>query len=63
MRLRPYVIGLAAGITAGLGLLTLVLKQPTALDFSPFLYTAAASLVLAAAAGAWHLIQVRRGRR
>ncbi|MFI6510056.1 hypothetical protein ACIBCT_20825 [Streptosporangium sp. NPDC050855] len=57
------MIGLAAGITAGLGVLTLILKQPATLDFSPFLYAAAVSLVLAAAAGAWHLIQVRRGRR
>ncbi|WP_326646607.1 hypothetical protein OG884_18420 [Streptosporangium sp. NBC_01755] len=63
MRLRPFVVGLAGGITAGLGVLVLRLMQPASLDFSPFVYVAVASLVLAAAAGVWHLILARWGRR
>ena len=63
MRLRPFMIGLAGGITASLGVLALRLMQPTSMDLSPFLYVAAASLVLAAAAGLWHLFLIWWGRR
>ncbi|MEV4181670.1 hypothetical protein AB0J28_09505 [Streptosporangium canum] len=65
MRLPAYVAALAsaATVTAAAGVLALYLMEPAELDWSPFVYVAAVSLVLAAAAGAVHLIQVRRTRR
>lgn len=56
------LIGLAAGITAGAGVLVLRLMQPVDWDLSPFLYVAAASVLLAAATGAHHLVERRRTR-
>ncbi|MEV0831484.1 MULTISPECIES: hypothetical protein [Streptosporangiaceae] len=63
MKLRPFVVGLVAGITAAAGVLAPLLMQPSGLGFSPFLYVAAASLALAAAAGAGHLVQQHRQRQ
>lgn len=56
------LVGLAGGITAAAGVLVLTVEQPTELDFSPFLYVAAASLALVAAAGAHHLVKRHRSR-
>lgn len=62
-RLTPRnLVGLAGGITAAAGVLVLTVEQPTELDFSPFLYVAAVALVVAAAAGAHHLVKRHRSR-
>ncbi|GAA4221433.1 hypothetical protein FHR32_005083 [Streptosporangium album] len=65
MRLPVFVVALASAVTvtATAGVVVLLLMEPADLGWSPFVYVAVASLVLAAAAGAVHVAQVRRARR